>query len=143
MPIIGLSFNSVEAKKDKEQRIRDEVKINSVPRINDIKEITLSTIGSRKALSMDFEFETTYMPKVGEIKLTGELLYLSDQHKEILKHWEKERKIPEKQSLEIINYLFKKCLIKISNIAEDLQLPLPIPMPVVKPKPKGEKEEEK
>jgi hypothetical protein len=143
MPIIGLSFNSVEAKKDKEQRIRDEVKINSVPRINDIKEITLSTIGSRKALSMDFEFETTYMPKVGEIKLTGELLYLSDQHKEILKQWEKERKIPEKQSLEIINYLFKKCLIKISNIAEDLQLPLPIPMPVVKPKPKGEKEEEK
>lgn len=139
MPIIGLSFNSMEAKKDKEQTIRDEIKVNSVPRINEIKEITLSSLGNKKVLSMDFEFVTSYLPKIGEIKLTGDLLYLTEDNKVILNQWQKEKKIPEKPSLEILNYLFKKCLIKVSNIAEDLQLPLPLPMPIVKPKSDKEK----
>jgi hypothetical protein len=134
MAIIGLSFNVVEAKRDKEQKIKAEIKVNSVPRINDIREVTISTLGGKKVLSMDFEFVTTYDPRVGEIKIGGDLLYLTEDNKALLKQWEKEKKIPEKPSLEILNYLFRRCLIKVSNIAEDLQLPPPLPMPTVKPK---------
>jgi hypothetical protein len=134
MAIIGLSFNAMEAKRDKEQKIRSEIKVNSVPRINDMKEVTISTLDGKKVLSMDFEFVTTYDPRVGEIKISGDLLYLSEDNKAMLKQWEKEKKIPEKPSLEILNYLFRRCLIKVSNIAEDLQLPPPLPMPTVKPK---------
>jgi len=136
MAIIGLSFNSVEARRDKEQRIKAEVKVNSVPRINNIKEVTISTLGDKKVLSLDFDFVTTYDPRVGEIKISGDLLYLTDDNKALLKQWDKEKKIPEKPSLEILNYLFRRCLIKVSNIAEDLQLPPPLPMPTVKPKEK-------
>jgi len=136
MPIVGLSFNSVEAKRDREQKIRAEIKVNSVPRINDMKEVTISTLGNKKVLSLLFEFVTNYDPRVGEIKIGGELLYLSDNNKELLNKWEKERKLPEKPSLEILNYLFRRCLIKVSNIAEDLQLPPPLPMPTIKPKAK-------
>ncbi len=134
MAIIGLSFNVMEAKRDKEQKIKAEIKVNSVPRINDIREVTISTLGGKKVLSMDFEFVTTYDPRVGEIKIGGDLLYLTDDNKALLKQWEKEKKIPEKPSLEILNYLFRRCLIKVSMIAEDLQLPPPLPMPTVKPK---------
>ena len=134
MAIIGLSFNVMEAKRDKEQKIKAEIKVNSVPRINDIREVTISTLGGKKVLSMDFEFVTTYDPRVGEIKIGGDLLYLTEDNKALLKQWEKEKKIPEKPSLEILNYLFRRCLIKVSNIAEDLQLPPPLPMPTVKPK---------
>ena len=134
MAIIGLSFNVMEAKRDKEQKIKAEIKVNSVPRINDIREVTISTLGGKKVLSMDFEFVTTYDPRVGEIKIGGDLLYLTEDNKTLLKQWEKEKKIPEKPSLEILNYLFRRCLIKVSNIAEDLQLPPPLPMPTVKPK---------
>ncbi len=133
MAIIGMSFNSVEGRREKPQEIKSEIKVNSSPVINDIREITLSTLG-KKVLSMDFEFRTAYDPKVGEIKIGSELLYLTDKNKEILKKWEKEKKLPDNVSLEVINYLFRKCLLKVSTIAEDLQLPPPIPMPTVKPK---------
>ena len=136
MPIVGLSFNLVEAKRDKGQKIRAEIKVNSVPRINDMKEVTLSTLGNKKVLSLAFEFVTTYNPRVGEIKIGGDLLYLADDNKKLLKQWEKEKKLPEKPSLEILNYLFRRCLLKVSNIAEDLQLPPPLPMPTIKPKAK-------
>ena len=136
MAIIGLSFDSLEAKRDKEQRIRAEIKVNSVPRINDMKEVSISTIGNKKVLSLAFEFVTNYDPKVGEIKIGGNLLYLTDDNKKLLKQWGKEKKLPEKPSLEILNYLFRRCLLKVSNIAEDLQLPPPLPMPTIKPKAK-------
>jgi len=136
MAIVGLSFNSVEAKRDKEQRIRAEIKVNSVPRINDMKEVTISTLGNKKVLSMAFEFVTNYDPRVGEIKIGGDLLYMTDDNKKLLNQWKKEKKLPEKPSLEILNYLFRRCLLKVSNIAEDLQLPPPLPMPTIKPKAK-------
>lgn len=136
MPIVGLSFDSVEAKRDKEQRIRTEIKVNSVPRINSVKEVTISSLGNKKVLSLAFEFVTNYNPRVGEIKIGGDLLYMTDDNKKLLKQWEKDKKLPEKPSLEILNYLFRKCLLKVSNIAEDLQLPPPLPMPRVKPKAK-------
>jgi hypothetical protein len=136
MAIVGLSFNSVEAKRDKEQRIRAEIKVNSVPRINNVREVTISTLGDKKVLSLAFEFVTNYDPRVGEIKIGGDLLYMTDDNKKLLKQWEKEKKLPEKSSLEILNYLFRRCLLKVSNIAEDLQLPPPLPMPTIKPKAK-------
>ena len=136
MAIVGLSFNSLEAKRDKEQRIRAEIKVNSVPRINNVKEVTISTLGNKKVLSLAFEFVTNYDPRVGEIKIGGDLLYMTDDNKALLKQWEKEKKLPEKPSLEILNYLFRRCLLKVSNIAEDLQLPPPLPMPTIKPKAK-------
>lgn len=136
MAIIGLSFDTFEAKRDKEQKIRAEIKVNSVPRINDMKEVSISTIGNKKVLSLNFEFVTDYDPKVGEIKIGGNLLYMTEDNKKLLKQWDKEKKLPEKPSLEILNYLFRRCLLKVSNIAEDLQLPPPIPMPTIKPKAK-------
>jgi hypothetical protein len=146
MAIVGLSLNSVEAKRDKEHRIGAEIKVNSVPRINAVKEVSIPTLGNKKVLSMEFEFVTSYDPRVGEIKIGGDILYMTEDNKALLKQWEKEKKIPEKPSLEILNYLFRRCLIKVSNIAEDLQLPPPLPMPTVKPKAdradKAEKDEE-
>jgi len=136
MAIVGLSFNSVDAKRDKEQRIRAEIKVNSVPRINDMKEVTISSLGNKKVISMAFEFVTNYDPRVGEIKIGGDLLYMTEDNKKLLKQWEKDKKLPEKPSLEILNYLFRRCLLKVSNIAEDLQLPPPLPMPTIKPKAK-------
>ncbi|NIO21845.1 MAG: hypothetical protein GTN76_14225 [Candidatus Aenigmarchaeota archaeon] len=136
MAVVGLSFNSVEAKRDKEQRIRAEIKVNSVPRINNVKEVTIASLGNKKVLSMAFEFVTNYDPRVGEIKIGGDLLYMTEDNKKLLKQWEKDKKLPEKPSLEILNYLFRRCLLKVSNIAEDLQLPPPLPMPTIKPKAK-------
>ena len=134
MSIIGLSFDSVQGNRDKEKRLTAEMKVNSVPRINDVKEVSVPTIGDKKVLSLTFDFVTNYDPNVGEIKVSGDLLYMAKDNKVLLKQWSKEKKLPEDTSLEILNYLFRKCLLKVSIIAEDLQLPPPIPMPTIKPK---------
>lgn len=137
MPIIGLSFNKMEGNRDKTQKVRSEVKVNSVPRIKEVREVSIPSIDSKKVLSLDFEFVTNYDPSVGEIKVAGDLLYMSKNQAAVLKEWKKNKKLPEDSSLEVLNYLFRRCLLRVSNIAEDLQLPPPIPMPRVKPKEKG------
>ncbi len=133
MPVIGLSFNAIEAKRSKEV-VKAEIKVNSTPTVTGIKEMNVPTLGGKKALNFEFEFLTKYDPEVAEIKMGGSVIYLSDKNASILKQWKKEKKIPEDVSIEILNHLFRRCLIRVANIADDLQLPPPLPMPRVTPK---------
>jgi len=132
MPIIGFSLSGIEAKKF-EIKGGKQINVNSRPNIKNVKEVSLPNL-KKKALSIDFEFTTTYEPKVGEIKINGNLLVLANKNETVLKEWKKNKKLPSPISLEILNYLFRKCLLKMTNISEYLQLPLPLQFPFVKPK---------
>lgn len=134
MPIIGLGFNSIEARKEG-GRVESEVKVNSTPVITNIKEVSVPNI-EKKALSLEFEFVTKYDPNFAQISIKGTIMYLAEKNKPILDDWEKKKNLPEKMSLEVLNYLFRRCLLKASIIAEDLQLPAPMPMPRITPKKK-------
>lgn len=133
MPVIGFSFKSVEAKRNKEI-LNTEMKVNSTPTVTGIKEMSVPTLGAKKALNFEFEFLTRYDPEVAEIKMGGNIIYLSEKNSAILRQWKKSKKIPEDVSIEVLNHLFRRCLIRVANIADDLQLPPPIPMPRVRPK---------
>jgi len=137
MPIVGLSFNSIEAKR--KTLPRGEIKVNSSPKVNDIKEVDMPSLG-KKALSLNFEFLTEYQPDIGNIKVEGEMVYMADSNAKILAQWKKSKTLPEDASVEILNQLFRKCLLKVSNIAEELQLPIPIQIPRVMAKEKEQKE---
>lgn len=134
MPIIGLSFNAIEARKEG-GRIQQEVKVNSTPTITSIKEITVPNL-AKKALSIEFEFMTRYEPDFARLTIKGSLMYLAEKNKAVMDEWEKNKRLPEDMSLEILNYLFRRCLLKASLLAEDLQLPPPMPMPRITPKKK-------
>ncbi|MCK4714721.1 MAG: hypothetical protein KAT35_04045 [Candidatus Aenigmarchaeota archaeon] len=134
MPIIGLNFRRIEAKKEGGP-IRQEVKVNSTPMISNVKEVTVPNL-TKKALSIEFEFLTRYDPGFASITLQGNIMYLADNNKPILDEFEKNKKLPEKTSLEVLNYLFRHCLLKASLLADDLQLPPPMPMPKITPKKK-------
>ena len=123
MPVIGLTLSSMEAKRGNVAPA-GEIKVNSTPKIVEVKEVSVATL-KKKALSLGFEFLTTYSPDIGEIKVGGEVLYLADKNATILSQWKKKKKLPEKVSVEILNHLFRRCLLKIANLAEDLQLPPP------------------
>ena len=136
MPIVGFKFESMEARRNK-AAAGGEIKINSTPKITSVKEINIPTL-KKKALSLGFEFLTNYEPGIGEIKISGEVLYLTDRNAQILKKWKGKKVLPEKMNVEVLNHLFRQCLLKISNLADDLQLPPPIQLPRVRPK--GEQE---
>ena len=133
MPVIGLNYTTIEARKEGPMG-NTEVKVNSTPMIKNIKEVDIPNLASKKALAIDFEFFTRYDPAFASIKIEGKLMYLTDKNKEILKEFEKNKKLPDAPSMEILNYLFRNCLLKASILADDLQLPPPMPMPKITPK---------
>lgn len=134
MPIIGLGFSSMEARKEG-GRIQQEVKVNSTPTIVNVKEVSVPNL-AKKALSIEFEFLTRYDPDFARIAIHGSIMYLADKNRPIIDEWGKNKRLPEKMSLEVLNYLFRRCLLKASLLAEDLQLPAPMPMPRITPKKK-------
>ena len=129
MPVIGFTITLIEGRRDK-GALNSQVKISSNPKIVSIKEIDIPEIG-KKAASIDFEFVTTYTPDVGSIKVSGDLLYVSSQHSKILEMWEKNKSLPNEATVEILNFLFRKCILKTLNLSDDLQLPPPINMPFI------------
>ena len=132
MPVIGLKLDAIDAKRNKDS-IAGEVKINSAPKILSVKETEVGSIG-KKALAFSFVFSTDY-GEVAKITINGEVLYVDDAKKaEILKLWKKDKRLPDDVGIEVLNHLFRHCLLKVSNIAEDLQLPPPLNFPIVKAK---------
>jgi len=132
MPIIGMKFDSMEGKREK-MVDKGEIKVNSTPRITSAKLISLPSI-NKKALALNFDFVTTYSPEIGEVKISGELLYMSEENPKILKQWQSKKSLPENVNIEVLNHLFRQCLLKVANIADDLQLPPPLAIPRVAPK---------
>ncbi|MBU0898212.1 MAG: hypothetical protein KKB03_02355 [Nanoarchaeota archaeon] len=129
MPIIGISLNFIEAKKNDVKA--GEIKINSSPRIISIEETDLKPL-DKKVLKIGFEFNTSY-DSAGEIKLGGDMLFMHEKQKEILEHWKNAKVLSQDIAVDVFNALFSKCLLKASMIAEELQLPLPLNLPRVKP----------
>jgi hypothetical protein len=136
MPIIGMKLDSMEAKRGKAPE-RGEIKVNSTPKIIGVKQITLPAI-DKKVIALNFDFVTTYNPDIGEVKISGEVLYATDDIAKILKQWQTKKMLPESTNVEILNHLFRQCLLKVANIADDLQLPPPLAIPRVAPKQKEE-----
>ena len=136
MPVIGVSFNNISGEK-KGVVVNESISTNSTPKITKIENRDVKQLG-KDALAMDFEFVTSYAPDIGSIKVSGELLYLTDKHKEVLDTWKKDKKLDESISVEILNYLFRRCLLKVANLADELQLPLPLRFPIVTKKEKEE-----
>jgi len=130
MPIIGMTLKNIEASRKK--AATGEVKVNSTPTITSLKEVDVATLG-KKAIEMAFEMTTSYVPEIAEIKISGNVLYLTDSGKDIMKQWKSKKQLPSGVSVEVLNYLFRHCLLKIANIADDLQLPPPLQMPRVRP----------
>jgi len=131
MPVIGCVIKSIIAERKKP--VEDRLDINSTPNITSIEEKEIEVVGKQSTLIIGFEFESSYKPDVGSIKLVGELVYATKDGKEILKLWKKEEKLPDNVDVEVKNFLFKKCLTLGINLAEELQLPPPIAFPVIVP----------
>lgn len=131
MPIIGMNFTKFEAVR-KPGTPKGEINVNSVPKITDVKEADITGMG--KALSIRFSFATEYSPEVGTVIVEGSLLYMADDNKAALDYWEKNKSLQEEISVPVLNHLFRKCLVKITLLADELQLPPPIQLPRVKGK---------
>ncbi|MAG52877.1 MAG: hypothetical protein CMH62_02845 [Nanoarchaeota archaeon] len=135
MPIVGFNFDKTTAEKKanvkKGMQASHSILIKSVlpEKINLGKEQTSS------GLKFTFEYNVKYEPKIGEVNVTGHILFLEEEKriKEILTNWTKNKKIESELTTQIINTAIVKSTIKALSLSQDLNLPPHLPIPVVSP----------
>ena len=126
MSIIGFNFLSFEAKVD-EEHLMGTIDVKNTPLIEDVKEKKLDFLGPNEAVAIKFRFTSSY-GKAGEIKMTGEIICKTDA-RQVMKRWDKEKKLDDDLVLEILNFLLNKCMIKSVELADALRLPPPLQFP--------------
>lgn len=134
MPILGFNLNSISAKVNEEKLGEDKININSSPKIENVEKADLALGSLKEVLSVDFSFNVSYEPSVGEINMKGAILYQTDDIKGIVAKWKKDKSLDGKIGIELMNVIFRKCLTKALDLSLDLRLPPPLQFPVVKPK---------
>ena len=151
MPIIGLNLKLIEANTEEKKTEKNigSININSSPTILNVEKRDIVIPKINDVLGIDFKFETLYFYKKGEgqpsekeirenkfaeISFSGEVLYQTDKSKEILHDWKKDRQLSESVTIEVFNAIFRKCLTKALDIANEFRLPPPLHFPVGKPK---------
>jgi hypothetical protein len=129
MPIVGINITSVNAHYS-DKKVEGTIDVNSTPIVEDIRKKEINFAGLTEVLIIEFKFVTTYNPKIGEIEIRGEVVYQAEDTKKILSLW-KEKKVDSKIAVEVLNVIFKKCLTKSIQLADDLRLPPPVTLPKV------------
>lgn len=133
MAIIAMSINRIEASSARPDDFSGQIMVNSTPVIKGMSEKKLDLPGIDTAILADFDFVTTYEPKLGQIKMSGEILFSDVNSKKILDEWKKNKKIMNEVGVPLMNAIFRRCLSRVLWMAEDLQLPPPIVFPTVVP----------
>ena len=130
--IIGFGFTKLHAEKG--DVAKGNIDINNNVSIKDVVEDNFS-LGKDKqnVLKFTFEFTSRYEPKVGNVTLEGELLYVEDpkKAKEILNNWKKEKKLDKDIMANLLNTILVKCNVQALILSQQINLPPPIPLPKV------------
>jgi len=134
MTVIGFSFTKMLA--EKKNPVKGNININNNVGIKNLEETKLAINADKKALKLDFEFDSTYEPDVGRIHMEGEVIYLIDKEKaeDAVKNWKKNKKVEKEMMTNVLNNVLSKCNIEALILSKDMNLPPPIPMPKVEDK---------
>jgi len=138
--IVGFGIKSISAERKTVPKGR--VDISSTPKIVSVFQSETGLLKKQRPLNVEFEFITRYEPKVGEIKIVGNVFYVGKMMKDVLKNWNKEKKLIKDVDIEVKNFLFRKCLTIGVNLSENMQLPPPLMFPSVIPQ-RAQKRQEK
>ena len=134
MAIIGVNFTKINI--ERKEAARGKINISNNIAIKDVKERDIApgkTI-DQKGVQFIFEFASKYEPKVAEIKLEGDVMYIgtNKQVEEITKSWKKDKKVPKEIMTGVLNTALTKCNIQALILSQSVNLPPPIPLPKVK-----------
>jgi hypothetical protein len=136
MGIVGFSFKKLLAERNNVNL--GKLNIRNNVSLTDANEAELVLGATRqKGIKFTFEFTVTYEPKVGQMILEGEILYISEPKKdeETLKNWKKDKKLPKELTEELVNTVLMRCNLEAMIMGRDVNLPLPLPVPVAKLEP--------
>ncbi len=132
MTVVGFNFQKLVAERN--PKVSGKINIKNNANIKEVEETDLALgVSKQKGVKFVFEFASKYEPGLGNITLTGDVLYLADDKKvaEIMKEWKKEKKVPKDVTEEVLNSVLSRCNIQALILSQDVNLPPPIPLPKV------------
>jgi hypothetical protein len=132
MPIVGFNFEKIRI--EKKNKITEKLNVKNDLAIVGLEQEKLNISGSEDVLKFNFKFTVNYEPKVGEILLEGNVLYMEEgtKAKEILDGWRKDKKLPKELAPKLLNTILAKCNIKALTLTQDVNLPPHIKLPILK-----------
>ena len=139
MNILNITFNKITAEKQATPKGRISVKNNV--KLENVEESKIGIEGGKKTLKLSYSYTADYSPDFAKIEILGEVLVLEDAKKaeEMLKKWDKDKKLDAEDAVRVINSVMSKASLQTMILARDLNLPSPIQLPKLKPS--GKKEE--
>jgi len=134
MVLIAINFTKLSANRDKPAK--GEVTINSNLSLTDVNVSTIKGNTQQATLTYKFKFTTNFDPKVGQIELEGDSIYLepAKKAKEISENWKKTKKIPKEELAGVMNSILQKSHVEAILISRSVGLPPPIQLPKVRVK---------
>ena len=67
---------------------------------------------------------------------------LAELGEKIISAWKKDKKLDDKIAVDVLNAIFRRCLVETIHISDILRLPPPIRLPIVQAKPKEDEKGE-
>lgn len=137
---MGINFTKMNV--ERKTSTKGKVNISNNVSIKDVEKVNISFGGGdQQTLKFSFKFDSKYEPEIGKINLEGELVYLTKKEtaQELLKEWEKNKKLGPEIMTSLLNNILNKCNIEALILSKEMGLPAPIPLPKVNNK----KEEKK
>ncbi len=130
MGIININYSKLNV--EKTGNTNQKLSINTVPKIEDVKEGNLNAFGNKsEILNIRFSFKSTFNPDVAKLDIEGNIIYTGKDNKKSLENWEKNKSMPEDEHMEIINHLFKTAGIKALQLSEMAGIPPVLALPKV------------
>jgi len=136
MAIVGFNYEKLNVEKNQKViKKGGEFKVKYNVAIKEMEEFDLKMQDKQKALKFNFDFSIVYDPKIGSMVLGGNLIYTDsdDKIKEVRKHWEKNKDVPNDIKSTLINTIFRRSAVKALVLAQDVGLPSHIPLPRLVP----------
>jgi hypothetical protein len=133
MPVIGIRMDKIEAERKENVSVEGPMRISPVPRILQVQETQLpGPTGKVTVLEVQFEYTTSYDPPVGEIKVSGVVMFQESEknRKQLLKDWKDNRQLSPDIGRDIIYRMTNHSFLVMMNLARELNLPSPMPLKI-------------
>lgn len=143
MAVLGINYTKLDV--DAKNIPYANLSINTTPKIEAVNKTQIQTgKNAIPILVVDFSFNSVFTPDVGSINLKGNVVFQPKNEEYSLAEWSKNKKLPEEESVEIINYLFVKVTPFALFLSELFRLPPIISLPKMElKKPEAEKKDKK
>lgn len=136
MTIVGFNYDKLNVeRKEEEAKKGSDIRVTYNVSIKDMQDYELKLQDKQKALKFVFAFSIKYTPEIGTLDMGGSIIYTEDKDKikEIKKHWEDKKDVPDDLKSQLINVVFRRSNIKALLLSQEVNLPPHIPMPKIVP----------